>query len=78
MTITTNSTIARYREDGIMNGAGGYIDYIQTSSTKSGSFSKKDPDFVEIIWVKFHNKTVGNKCYKGNHHQSYFIILSSS
>ena len=84
MTITTNSTIARYREDGIMNGAGGYIDYIQTSSTKSGSFSKKDPDFVEVIWFKFHNQTVGKKCYKGNvkkdtnliHHQSYpFIIL---
>ena len=36
----------------------GYIDYIQTS--------KKDPDLVEIIWVKFHNKTVGKKCYKGS------------
>ena len=45
MTITTNHSTARYREDGIMNGAGGYIDYIQTS--------KKDPDRVEIIWVKF-------------------------
>ena len=39
-------------------GAGGYIDYIQTS--------KKDPDLVEIIWVKFHDKNVGKKCYKGS------------
>ena len=72
MTVTTNNSTARYREDGITNGAGGYIDYIQTS--------KKDPDLVEIIWVKFHDKTVGKKCYKGSvnkkklnmiHHQLY-------
>ena len=58
VTITTNHSTARYREDGIMNGAGGFIDYIQTS--------KKDPELVEIIWVKFHNSTVGQKCYRGN------------
>ena len=55
--ITTNHSVARYREDGIMNGAGGFIDYIQTS--------KNDPDHVEIIWVKFSDKNVGKKCYKG-------------
>ena len=54
--ITTNNKIARYKEDGIVNGAQGYIDYIQVS--------KENPDVVEVIWVVFKNEDIGSKCYR--------------
>ena len=54
--ITTNHKTARYKEDGIVNGAKGYIDHIQ--------MSKKNPDVVDVIWVVFQNEDVGRKCYK--------------
>ena len=53
--ITTNHSVKRYKEDGITNGAVGFIDFIQVSD--------KDDDLVEIIWVKFKDKRVGKKCY---------------
>ena len=54
--ITLNDKTTRYKEDGLVNGATGYIEYIQTS--------KADDDLVEIIWVVFQNKDVGARCYK--------------
>ena len=54
--ITTNHKTARYKEDGIVNGAKGYIDHIQ--------MSKKNPDVVDVIWVVFQNEDIGRKCYK--------------
>jgi len=54
--ITTNHKTARYKEDGIVNGAKGYIDYIQRS--------EENPDIVEAIWVVFQHEDVGAKCYK--------------
>ena len=54
--ITLNDKTTRYKEDGLVNGATGYIEYIQTS--------KADDDIVEIIWVVFQNKDVGSRCYK--------------
>ena len=54
--ITNNHKTARYKEDGIVNGAKGYIDYIQ--------MSKKNPDIVDIIWVVFQNEEVGQRCYR--------------
>ena len=41
--ITSNHPKAKYREDGIVNGARGYIQAIQVN--------KNDPEQVEIIWV---------------------------
>ncbi|NRA06503.1 MAG: AAA family ATPase, partial [Nitrosopumilus sp.] len=54
--ITTNHKTTRYKEDGIVNGAKGYIDYIQRS--------RENPDIVEIIWIVFQNEEVGAICYK--------------
>ena len=54
--ITTNHKTARYKEDGIVNGAKGHIVYIETS--------KGNPDLVEIIWVVFQNQEIGAKHYK--------------
>ena len=54
--ITNNHKTARYKEDGIVNGAKGYIDYIQ--------MSKKNPDVVEIIWVVFQHEDIGARCYR--------------
>ena len=49
--ITSNHNLAKYKEDGIVNGARAYIDSIQVS--------KKDKDEVDVIWVVFKDKTVG-------------------
>ena len=49
--VTVNHSKKKYREDGIMNGARGYVQSIQVS--------KKDPNLVEIIWVVFHNESIG-------------------
>lgn len=54
--VTVNHKVARYKEDGIVNGAKGYIDYIEMSRT--------NPDIVEIIWVVFQNEEVGMRCYQ--------------
>ena len=54
--ITTNHQVPRYKEDGLTNGAFGYIDFIQVS--------KKDPEVVDIIWVVFRDKRVGKRHYK--------------
>ena len=56
--ITTNHSKAMYKEDGIMNGARGCIDYIQTN--------EEDPHQVEIIWVVFNNRQNGAK-YRADH-----------
>ena len=54
--ITTNHQVAQFKEDGLTNGAFGYIDFIQVSD--------KNPEVVEIIWVVFRDKRVGKKHYK--------------
>ena len=54
--ITTNHTVKRYKEDGLTNGAYGYIDFIQHSDD--------DEDMVEIIWVRFRDERVGKRHYK--------------
>ena len=54
--ITTNHKTARFKEDGIVNGAKGYIDHIQVS--------KENPDVVEVIWVVFQNEDIGSRCYR--------------
>ena len=56
--LTSNHRKGKYRDDGIMNGARGYVVAIQVN--------KKNPDKVEIIWVVFHNEEIG-KLYRHDH-----------
>ena len=56
--ITTNHSKQKYREDGIVNGARGYVDSIQVS--------KDDPDQVMVIWVVFNKESIG-KLYRFEH-----------
>ena len=49
--VTSNHPQKKYKENGMVNGARGYIDSIQTS--------KDNPDIVEVIWVKFKDPNIG-------------------
>ena len=49
--ITVNDI--KYKEDGIVNGAKGYIDSFQ--------FNEDDPEKVKAIWVVFRDETVGRR-----------------
>ena len=49
--LTCNHPLLRYRDDGLNNGARGYVDSIQ---------SKPDnPDMAEIVWVVFNDRSIG-------------------
>ena len=50
--ITTNHSKQKYREDGLVNGARGYVHAIQTN--------KDNKNQVEVIWIVFNNENVGN------------------
>ena len=56
--ITTNHNKKKYREDGIVNGARGFVQSIQTK--------KEETDKVEVIWVVFINPDVG-RLYRFDH-----------
>jgi len=56
--VTSNHPKQKFREDGIMNGARGYVQAIQTSKT--------NPEKVEIVWVVFHNENIGKR-YRFEH-----------
>jgi len=56
VSITTNHTVKRYKEDGLTNCAYGFIDFIQ--------HSENDEDIVEIIWIRFRDERVGKRHYK--------------
>ena len=49
--ITSNHSEQKYKNNGIVNGARGFIDSIQSS--------KDDPEVAEIIWVKFNDPKIG-------------------
>eukprot|EP00092_Neocalanus_flemingeri_P022722 GFUD01024642.1.p1 GENE.GFUD01024642.1~~GFUD01024642.1.p1 ORF type:complete len:2733 (+),score=580.47 GFUD01024642.1:994-8199(+) len=49
--ITSNHPKQKYKNNGIVNGARGYIDSIQPS--------KKNPDVAEVIWVRFTDDKIG-------------------
>ena len=51
--ITSNHHLAKYKEDGIVNGARGYIDSVQVS--------KKDESQVEVIWIVFKDNSIGKR-----------------
>ena len=56
--ITSNHDKQKYRDDGIMNGARGYVQAI--------TVSKVDQEKVEIIWVVFKNEKIGKR-YRFEH-----------
>ena len=60
--ITSNHSKQKYRDDGIMNGARGYVQAI--------SVSKEDQDKVDIIWVVFKHENIGKR-YRSEH--SYLL-----
>ena len=51
--ITTNHRIKRFKEDGMMNGARGFVEHVEVS--------EEDPEEVSIIWIVFNNKDFGNE-----------------
>ena len=51
--ITTNHKVKRFKEDGIMNGARGFIEEIEVS--------EENPDEVTIIWIVLNNKEFGHQ-----------------
>ena len=56
--ITTNHSKQIYKDDGIMNGARGFVQAI--------TVSKDNPDVVDIIWVVFNIDTIGKR-YRFDH-----------
>ena len=60
--VTTNHSKQIYRDDGIMNGARGYVHSI--------SVSKENPEKVDLIWVIFNQETIG-RSYRFDH--SYLL-----
>jgi hypothetical protein len=56
--ITTNHSKQKYREDGIVNGARGFVQAIQESKANS--------DKVEVVWIIFNNESVG-RLYRFEH-----------
>ena len=49
--ITSNHSKSKYKNNGIVNGARGYIASIKPSSS--------DPDVAEVVWVRFHDDKIG-------------------
>ena len=49
--ITANHKQRKYKEDGLMNGARGFIEHIEVSES--------DPELVTIIWMVFNNRENG-------------------
>ena len=56
--MTTNHQNRIYKEDGLMNGARGYVQAIQVS--------KQNPKKVEVVWIVFHDENIG-KLYRVKH-----------
>ena len=56
--ITSNHQKKKYKEDGIVNGARGFVQSIQVS--------KENPDKVDVVWVVFKKESIG-KLYRFEH-----------
>jgi hypothetical protein len=57
--LTVIHTKAKYREDGIVNSARGYVDSFQ--------MEPKAENEVKAIWVVFQNKAIGKKLREDSH-----------
>ena len=49
--VTSNHSESQYKNNGIVNGARGYIDSIQVS--------KENSDDIEVVWVVFMDESTG-------------------
>ena len=58
--LTTNHSKKKYREDGIVNGARGFVHDIQAC--------KQNPEKVEVIWAIFNNEAIGKLYRFENNH----------
>ena len=58
--MTQNNKKAKYKEDGLVNGARGYVEAVQTNAD--------NPDQVEIIWVVFNDETIRRRYRRENYH----------
>ena len=56
--ITANHSKQKFREDGIVNGCRGFVQAIQCSI--------ENPEKVDIVWVVFHDQSVGRR-YRFEH-----------
>ena len=56
--VTSNHSKAKYREDGIVNGARGYVQALQ--------ISKENDEIVDVVWVVFNNEKMGRQ-YRFDH-----------
>ena len=56
--VTSNHSNQKYREDGIVNGARGFVQAIQVS--------KDNPEKVDVVWVVFNNESIG-RLYRFDH-----------
>ena len=56
--ITSNHSKSKYREDGIVNGARGFVQAIQVS--------KDNPEKVDVIWIVLNNEKMG-RLYRFEH-----------
>ena len=51
--MTSNHKKKKFKEDGLVNGARGYVTAIQTDA--------ENPDRVKAVWVKFNDETIGRQ-----------------
>ena len=58
--VTSNHSELRYKNNGIVNGARGYIDSIQVS--------KENAEDIEVIWVVFKEESTGRLLREDNKH----------
>ena len=56
--ITSNHSKQKYREDGIVNGARGFVQAVQVSAD--------DLEKVEVVWIIFNNESIG-RLYRFEH-----------
>ena len=56
--VTTNHSKQKYKEDGLMNGARGYVQAIQVN--------ENNQDKIEVIWVVFKDENIGKR-YRFDH-----------
>ena len=62
--ITSNHPKKKYKEDGIVNGARGFVQSIQ--------LSKENPEKVDVIWVIFNKENIGRLYrFEHNHLRKY-------
>ena len=57
--LTVNHTKAKYREDGIVNSARGYVDSFQMEIGKENE--------VKAIWIVFQIQSIGKKLLEDSH-----------